>query len=455
MRKFYSGVVKCRKLILIVFIAAAIICGGLKSLVAVNYDMNDYLPEDAKSTVALDVMSEEFDGGIPNARVMIKNVTIPEALEYKEKIESVDGVTAVTWLDDAVDITVPMSNLDTDTVENYYKDETALFSVTIEEESRVSAVSDIRDIIGNDNAMSGSAVSAATATGSTVSEISKIAGIAVIFVLIVLILTTGSWLEPLVVLAGLGIAILINGGTNLIFGEISFVTNAAGSVLQLAVSLDYSVFLIHRFEESRSHQPDVQKAMIDALCKSTSSIMSSGLTTVIGFLALLFMRFRIGSDLGLALAKGVAISLITVFIFMPSLILAVYKWMEKTKHRPLMPSFTKLGRVVYRLALPMVCVFVILVVPAYKASNSNGFTMVHLIFSMSRRSLDRISKPLKGYSENVILMFCLCLREILPQRKNSLIHSMNCRRSAVFSLMLIWQVQRFRWNIRMRIHYPG
>ena len=373
MRKFYSGVVKCRKLILIVFIAAAIICGGLKSLVAVNYDMNDYLPEDAKSTVALDVMSEEFDGGIPNARVMIKNVTIPEALEYKEKIESVDGVTAVTWLDDAVDITVPMSNLDTDTVENYYKDETALFSVTIEEESRVSAVSDIRDIIGNDNAMSGSAVSAATATGSTVSEISKIAGIAVIFVLIVLILTTGSWLEPLVVLAGLGIAILINGGTNLIFGEISFVTNAAGSVLQLAVSLDYSVFLIHRFEESRSHQPDVQKAMIDALCKSTSSIMSSGLTTVIGFLALLFMRFRIGSDLGLALAKGVAISLITVFIFMPSLILAVYKWMEKTKHRPLMPSFTKLGRVVYRLALPMVCVFVILVVPAYKASNSNGF----------------------------------------------------------------------------------
>lgn len=145
MRKFYSGVVKYRKLILIVFIAAAIVCGGLKELVAVNYDMNDYLPEDAKSTVALDVMSEEFDGGIPNARVMVKDVTIPEALEYKEKIEAVTGVTNVTWLDDAVDITVPMSNLDTETVENYYKDGAALFSVTIEEESRISAVAMLKN----------------------------------------------------------------------------------------------------------------------------------------------------------------------------------------------------------------------------------------------------------------------------------------------------------------------
>lgn len=373
MRKFYSGIVKSRKFILIVFIAAAIICAGLKGLVAVNYDMNDYLPEDAASTKALDVMSDEFDGGIPNARVMVKNVTIPEALVYKEKIEAVPGVTDVTWLDDAVDITVPMSNLDKDTVENYYKDQAALFSVTIEEDSRISAVAAIREIIGDDNAMSGSAVSTATATTNTVSEISKITGIAVVFVLIVLILTTGSWVEPFIVLIGLGIAILINAGTNLIFGEISFVTNAAGSILQLAVSLDYSVFLIHRFEECRQSEPDAEKAMVDALCKSTSSILSSGLTTVIGFLALLFMQFRIGSDLGLALAKGVAISLLTVFVFMPSLILGVYRWMEKTRHRPLYPSFTKFGKVVYRLTLPMVCLFVLAVVPAYKASNANDY----------------------------------------------------------------------------------
>lgn len=136
MRKFYSGVVKSRKFILIAFIAAAIICAGLKGMVAINYDMNDYLPEDAASTIALDVMSDEFDGGIPNARVMIKNVTIPEALAYKAKIEAVSGVTDVTWLDDAADIRVPMSHLDKDTVENYYKDQAALYSVTIEEDNR-------------------------------------------------------------------------------------------------------------------------------------------------------------------------------------------------------------------------------------------------------------------------------------------------------------------------------
>lgn len=283
MRKFYTGVVRHRKSILIFFIASVVLCAVLKNFVSVNYDMNDYLPEDAKSTVALDMMEQEFEGGIPNTRVMINHVTIPEALEYKEKLKAVDGVTEVTWLDDAVDITLPISAIDKDILETYYADNTALLTVTIEKTSRISAVADIREIIGDENAMSGSAVSTATATLNTVSEIQKITVIAVLFVLIVLILTTSSWVEPIIILAGLGIAILINGGTNLIFGEISFVTNAAGSILQLAVSLDYSVFLIHRFEECRKETADVQEAMVDALCKSTTSILSSGLTTVIGF----------------------------------------------------------------------------------------------------------------------------------------------------------------------------
>ncbi len=373
MRKFYTGVVRRRKSILIFFIASVILCAVLKNFVSVNYDMNDYLPEDAKSTVALDMMEQEFEGGIPNARVMINHVTIPEALEYKEKLKAVDGVTEVTWLDDAVDITLPISAIDKDILETYYADNTALLTVTIEEESRISAVADIREIIGDENAMSGSAVSTATATLNTVSEIQKITVIAVLFVLIVLILTTSSWVEPIIILAGLGIAILINGGTNLIFGEISFVTNAAGSILQLAVSLDYSVFLIHRFEECRKETADVQEAMVDALCKSTTSILSSGLTTVIGFLALVLMQFQIGPDLGLALAKGVAVSLIIVFLFMPSLVLSAYKFLDKTKHRPLMPSFRKFGAAVNRIAVPMVCLFAIIVIPAYLGSNANEY----------------------------------------------------------------------------------
>ena len=174
-------------------------------------------------------------------------------------------------------------------------------------------------------------------------------------------------------MAGLGVAIMINNGTNLIFGTISFVTNAAGSILQLAVSLDYSVFLIHRYEECLSDNPDRKGAMVDALCKSTSSISSSGLTTVIGFFALLFMRFGIGMDLGRALAKGVAISLIVVFIFMPALIMAVYPLIEKTRHKNLMPQFTILGKAIQHIMIPLVCVFIVVAVPSFLASNSNSY----------------------------------------------------------------------------------
>ena len=373
MKKFFSVVVNYRKVLIVLFVIVSLVCGIFKGMVEVNYDINDYLPDDAASTISLDVMEEEFDGGIPNARVMIKNVTVPQALEYKEKLKEVDGVEAVTWLDDSVDITMPFSVMDDEQVETYYKDSNALFSVTIDEDKCIDAVNSIRDIIGDNNALSGSAVSTADATMKTVDEIKVITIIAVIFVLLVLILTTNSWVEPIIVLAGLGVAIIINSGTNIIFGEISFVTNAAGSVLQLAVSLDYSVFLIHRFEECRKEIPDAKAAMIDALCKSLSSILSSGLTTVIGFLALVFMRFKLGPDLGLALAKGVAISLITVFIFMPALILSTYKLLDKTRHKMLMPSFGRFGKLVRAAAVPMVCVFALLIVPVYLASNSNEY----------------------------------------------------------------------------------
>ena len=373
MKKFYMSLVNHRKTMVMIFTMVFVVCLLLGNLVKVNYDINDYLPESSPSTVSLELMQEEFAGGIPNARIMISDVTIPEALEYKEKLEAVDGVTAVTWLDDVVSIFVPISTLDTDTLETYYKDNNALFTVTIEEDRRIEAVSSIREIIGEDNAMTGSAVSTAISTTETVLEVNKISIFTVLFVLVVLVMTTNSWMEPLIVLSGLGLAIVINNGTNLIFGEISFVTNAAGSILQLAVSLDYSVFLLHRFEECRQENPDVKAAMTEALCKSTSSILSSGLTTVIGFLALVLMQFRLGPDLGLALAKGVAISLITVFVFMPSFILLTYKWLDKTRHKDLLPKFDLFGKSVQKMTIPMVCIFVILIIPAYLASNANDY----------------------------------------------------------------------------------
>lgn len=373
MRKVYEWVVDHRKLIIAFYAVAVIVCTICKTQIGVNYDMNDYLPEDSASTVALNLMNKEFDGGVPNARVMIKDVSVPEALKYKEKLKKIDGVTDVTWLDDAVSVDVPLETLDKDTVENYYKDKNALFSVTIDKKKRVDAVNDIRKIIGDDNAMTGSAVSTAAATTSTVKEIGRIAVIAVLFVILVLILTTDSWFEPVIVMVGLGVAIILNAGSNLIFGEISFVTNAAGNILQLAVSMDYSVFLIHRFTECRKAEPDTRKAMVDALTMSTSSILSSGLTTVIGFLALCLMQFQIGPDLGRALAKGIAISLVTVFTFMPCLILCTYKWLDKLEHRPFVPSFGRFGKLVQKIMVPVLVIFVLMIVPSYLASNSNSF----------------------------------------------------------------------------------
>lgn len=373
MKRFYEKIVQYKKCLVVLFTFSALLCLWVGQRVAVNYDIADYLPSHSPSSRALEVMEEEFEGGIPNARVMISNVTIAEALEYKEKLARVEGVEAVTWLDDAVNILQPLATLDQEQVQTYYQDNTALFTVTIKEDMRIEAVQNLRELIGEDQAMSGSAVSTAISTTATVSEVQLISVFAVLFVLVVLVLTTTSWVEPIIVLVGLGVAIAINKGTNLMFGEISFVTNAAGSILQLAVSLDYSVFLLHRFEECRQTNSDVKSAMVEALGKSTLSILSSGLTTVIGFLALVLMQFRLGPDLGLALAKGVAISLIIVFTFMPALILLVYRQIDRTKHRPFVPKLQSLGKWVSRLSMPLVILFALVIVPSYLASNANDY----------------------------------------------------------------------------------
>ena len=373
MTKFFTGLVKHPKLVLVLFVIAFLTCVVCSQMVSVNYEIADYLPPGTASTVSLELLGQEFGGGVPNCRVMLRNVTIPQAMEYKQLLKQIDGVQAVNWLDDTVDITLPLSSMDTATVETYYKDGNAVFTVTIAVEKQLTAVEEIRTLIGEENAATGSAVSTADATKTTVVEVMKVTVIAVLFVLFVLIVTTTSWVEPIVVLVGLGVSIMLNKGSNLLLGEISFVTNAAGSVLLLAVSLDYSVFLLHRFEECRHNNPDPKRAMVEALCKSTTSILSSGMTTVIGFLALMLMQFRLGVDLGAALAKGVVISLLTVFTLTPVLILVACPFIDKTKHRNFLPSFRGLGKVVRRIAVPMACVFALVIVPAYLASNANDY----------------------------------------------------------------------------------
>ena len=405
--KFFRGVVKHKRLILIVFFIVTIFSALCKPLVSVNYDMNDYLPDDTSSTVSLNVMENEFKGGIPNGRIMVSNITIPEAIGIKDKLEAIDGVDEVMWLDDVANIKEPLETIDNDIIRDYYIDGNALFTVTIDEHKRIEAVNEIRDLIGDDNAFSGTVVDTVVATESTTKEIARIVMIAVPFTLLVLLVTTTSWFEPIILLLSIGVAIMINAGTNLIFGEISFVTNAAGSILQLAVSLDYSVFLLHRYKEIRKEVLDNKEAMVQALCKSTGSILSSGLTTVIGFLALTVMQFKLGPDLGFALAKGIALSLITVFIFTPGLILYCSKLIDKGEHRNFMPSFNGFAKVVRKIMIPFSILFAIVIVPSYLASINNDYYYgASKIFGEDTK-LGRDTKLIEdtfGKSNNFVLM---------------------------------------------------
>lgn len=369
----FRWVIDHRRSIIVLFFIMAFFSFPAQKLVSVNYDVSDYLPKDVHSTKSIETMTKEFKDGIPNARIMLKSVDIEEALEYKDKISKVKGVSNVIWLDDLADTNIPLENIDPKLKDTYYKEGNALLSVTIDKDKRISAVKDIKKIVGRKNPITGSAVSTAEATVESVSEVQLIKIFSVIFVLIVLLITTRSWVEPLIILAGLGVAIIINAGSNLIFGEISFVTDAATGILQLAVSLDYSVFLIHRFEECRGEQVDVKDAMVMALKKSYSSIFGSGLTTMIGFFALVLMRLRLGPDLGLALAKGVVISLITVFVFTPALIMGMFKWMDKTRHKAFVPSLSGFGKSVYKWGIPMMILVLLLILPSYLGSRSNEY----------------------------------------------------------------------------------
>ncbi|MDO5042441.1 MAG: MMPL family transporter [Slackia sp.] len=370
-RKFFEWVVRHRLGIIAVYVAAAFAAAIASQLVGVNYSMTDYLPESSASTIALDVMEKEFDGDIPNARVMVKDVSVAEALDTKARLEAVDGVSSVVWLDDFVSLSVPLEMADADAVAPYFKDGNALFSLTVDYDRRLDAVTQIRDIIGDEGCMSGSVVSDAVATQSTVSEIRIITAIAVLAILLVLVITTKSWVEPLLVLAGLGVSVLLNSGTNLMFGTISFVTDAAGSILQVAIALDFSVFLLHRYAETRGTTGSAKTDMVEALCGVSTAIISSACTITMGFLALCVMEFGIGPDLGFALAKGMVISLVTAMTFVPASFVCADRLIERSMHRPFVPKMEGFAASVMKVCVPLAAVFVLIPVPAFLASTSD------------------------------------------------------------------------------------
>lgn len=335
--------------------------------------MVDYLPDNAPSTEALEVMEEEFDGAIPNTNAMIYNVTIQEALAYKEELAAIEGVSEVTWLDDVMDVKTPIEMADPDVVESYYKNGNARFSFVVADGEEVRTTDEIYELIGEENAMAGEAVDTATQQNMAFTETMYAAGLLIPIIIIILILSTTSWIEPLLFLTAIGVSVLINLGTNVFVGEISFVTQSVAPILQLAVSLDYAIFLLHSFSDYREKVEDPKEAMQLAVKRSFPAIIASASTTFFGFIALSFMNFEIGSDLGFNLVKGIVFSFISVMVFLPALTIMCYKWIDKTKHRPFLPKMKRIGTGVMKLRVPVLILVLVLLVPAFLAQSETNF----------------------------------------------------------------------------------
>lgn len=360
----------------IVFVIAVLLSMLAAPFVNINYDLTRYLPDTVQSKAGLDLMEEKF--GYPGTgRVMIEDVTLYEAKQYKDKLEKVDGVDQIMWLDTGTDVFSSDAFINFNSIDDYYKDGSAVMDIVFEkgDTSRKTsrAIDAMQEITGEKGHYVGMAVQNKSLAENVTKEMKLILTLGVLMIFIILCLTTNSWFEPVLYLIVMGVAILINKGTNIFLGEISFLTNSVSAVLQLAVSMDYSIFLIHAFTREKNIGLDQMTALTNAINEALNSIFASSLTTIVGFIVLAFMKFNIGFDMGIVLAKGIIFSLLTVVFFMPAMILRLTPMIEKTGHRSFMPGFDKLSRGIYRIRYGVLIFVAIFVIPAYTAQNMNRF----------------------------------------------------------------------------------
>lgn len=372
MTRVINSIVKHRKFVLAVFGILLIISAVMLTQVRVNYNMQDYLPKNQPSVTAVTKLDEEFSTTIPNARAVFPIHSVREGLEIKQKLLETEGIRQVLWLDDQIDLSIPLEMADKATVEAFYKDGDALYQISALTKNANNVLDRIY-ALSPDVKVSGQLVDLATAQTAVQSEMLTITLFIVPIIFLILLWATHAWLEPVVFMAAIGVGVLLNMGTNVFLGEISFITQAVGSVIQLAVSMDYAIFLLNRFNDYRSQGYDSDTAMAKAMRKALTSIASSAATTVFGFLALIFMRFRIGGDLGVVMAKGILFSFLSVMIFMPCFLLLIYRLMDKTTHRYLLPDFAFMGRGVMKVRWLIVIIALALIGPAYLARGANHF----------------------------------------------------------------------------------
>lgn len=369
-------IIEKRALIESIFAAGCIFSLIAMCFVNVNYDLTKYVPSYTQSSQGLDKMKEEF--GYPGtARLMIKDVSLYEAKKYKDQLAAVDGVDQILWCDTKVNVYAGEDFVNLDDIKDYYKDGCAVMDITFEEESdsprTERAIDEMKAITGDKGCYVGMAVQNKSLIETTAREMGRILVVAVLMILAVLCLATTAWTEPILFMLVMGVAVLLNKGTNIFLGTISFLTDNVAIILQLATSMDYSIFLLDAFMSWRDTGLSEEEAIVKAVEEAINSIFASSLTTVVGFLALVTMKFNIGFDMGLVLAKGIVFSLLSVVFFMPAMILKFTKLNDRTKHRSFFPDFTKLGKGVFKIRYAVLIGVLLITPPAYVAQGMNHF----------------------------------------------------------------------------------
>lgn len=379
MERFFRGVLRHRKLVITLFVILTCLSVACIPQVKIDANMSDYLPTSAKSSQDLNDMKEIYGNDITNARVYVTGISQVDAASFDEQLKSQPGVTSVSWLGDQVDLDKPIEVADADTVKEWYDGEGYLYQCVFTSDVDQAEIDSIRSMAqalpgAQTVAIDGSAVSDAANMATINTDMAKIMTIAVIVVFVMVLLNTTSYLHPVVMLLTIGVAIALNMGTNIFRGTISSITQLVASVLQLAVSMDYSIVLLTNFGRYREKTDDQFEAMVMAMTKSFPVILSSAAVTFFGFLSLAAMQFLIGADMGIALAKGIVCSFFSITLFMPCILYNMRKAVEKTSHEPFFKSFNRMAKVCRAGAVPALIIALVLAVPALKASGAVSFT---------------------------------------------------------------------------------
>lgn len=370
---FGKKVVKFRIPILIISILLLIPAGLGYVNTRVNYDVLTYLPEDIETMQGQDILVKDFGTGA-FSMFIVDGMEDKEVSALKAKIENVEHVQKVLWYDSLADISMPKSMIPKDVYEVFNSDTGTMMAIFFDEgtssDGTMDAIGEIRKLAGKQCFLSGMSAIVTDTKNLAEKETPLYVLIAVVLAVIVLGLTMDSYFIPLLFMLSIGMAIVYNLGSNYFFGEISYITKALAAVLQLGVTLDYSIFLMHSYEEQQvRYNGDKERAMAHAISQTFSSVIGSSVTTVAGFIALCFMTFTLGMDIGVVMVKGVILGVIACVTILPSMILCCDKWIMKTMHKPFLPDIGRISDKVTKRYMIYVIIFLVLLFPAIYGNN--------------------------------------------------------------------------------------